>query len=598
MPQTDDQNLHPKFAYVNKRKVIELMDKKCYQNQDIVSLSNYVVSKRVLQNIRSDGYIGRTEWGAIVSLADVLGCSVNDLVLPQEESTTVQIPEKLLSDTGLSIGEIRFKASNKKLCEFFNEITEKLCRSERDHILLYMFPGLIERFGECIRFNGTYNNFQITMPSDYYPASLEGISAADCGFRIEAIAEPSDSIERPMWIDADPNKTLIARRLFLIPPELLMNSIAFNPILEMLQSQLETYPVCVGVARSGESFDHPLGSSAVGRNMIVMEPNLVGGYVEEGGETRLKIVSDTLTYSRARQVYEKQVKNSISLEKGMSSEDVRRAHVVKAKIGNYDPSWAGGGEKSLEYRLLYEENIRCFVPNYDRFIQYTMKKIQDQIIQQLRRTSHSLNILEVGPGTGGLTKPLTAWIDDLNNPCFNSTSSLFVGTFSCLEKSQLMLESLKRSLKGIKTYHAFLEGEYDDHIMTNLTIPQKYDVICGSLVLHDILGENPSEMIEVFLERSKRCLRPGGSLIFSDFFVESQDEIAEYIQDMKRVGMTDEQIENFLDLNPEMVHTVTKTQVETAAKKLGLRLGSMTNIPSFSKKPRPTRTMTVHYDVI
>ena len=87
----------------------------------------------------------------------------------------------------------------------------------------------------------------------------------------------------------------------------------------------------------------------------------------------------------------------------------------------------------------------------------------------------------------------------------------------------------------------------------------RFDVVCGSLVLHDMLDGRDDESVVALLRALARRLRPGGALVFADCFpahaaAARAEEFATWETWMTDVaGLAPDAVEAFRAGNPEVV---------------------------------------------
>src|SRR5205807_281803 len=97
-------------------------------------------------------------------------------------------------------------------------------------------------------------------------------------------------------------------------------------------------------------------------------------------------------------------------------EQILRAWMLKDKVGMWKSDWKEVERRDASYFINYDMHIRVWVPYYDQLIAQAAGIIQREIARLMRLNHHSLELLEVGYGTGALTVPLVSWLETLNRP--------------------------------------------------------------------------------------------------------------------------------------------------------------------------------------
>src|SRR6185436_11224922 len=110
-----------------------------------------------------------------------------------------------------------------------------------------------------------------------------------------------------------------------------------------------------------------------------------------------------------------------------------------------------------------------------------------------------------------------------------------------------------------------------------------YDLICSSLVLHDMIGKQPQQAVGRVVQQTSKYLSDGGCLIFADVFIESEsreEQIAYWRKKMSQQGLSQASIKIFMDENPEMLNTVTLEQLGEVAKENGFLPPELKGVPA------------------
>lgn len=149
-----------------------------------------------------------------------------------------------------------------------------------------------------------------------------------------------------------------------------------------------------------------------------------------------------------RKVYATQTERSFELEPGMTPEQIRRKFIEHEKIGEWNNNWGSPGDRTRDYYSKYDANIRCWIPSYNQLLLKCFAYIRDEVGRLIRSPNHPMKILEVGYGTGGLTKPVLEWIDKLNSSWADDNRyhvDEFVGVDSSPQMMQLVMDSIQNA---------------------------------------------------------------------------------------------------------------------------------------------------------
>ena len=108
----------------------------------------------------------------------------------------------------------------------------------------------------------------------------------------------------------------------------------------------------------------------------------------------------------------------------------------------------------------------------------------------------------------------------------------------------------------------------------NFSDTKKIDILCGSLVLHDLLGTQIQEHLPKLLEILCAVMSSDGVVFFGDVFQANSEttwdkELQQWQKCMRNEGMLPEQISQFMDLNPEMRYPVTQRVLSEMAERYG-----------------------------
>jgi SAM-dependent methyltransferase len=186
-------------------------------------------------------------------------------------------------------------------------------------------------------------------------------------------------------------------------------------------------------------------------------------------------------------------------------------------------------------------------------------------------------VLEVGFGTGALTQAIIEWIDSIDRPINVGHSIPLIRFFGIDRAYSLMFPLLQQRIKGIdeERYNISLsEGTLWSALPPSISNAKPFDIICGSLVLHDLIAADPLEKFGEMLKICRDFLTPGGRLIFADIFphgdpATEENEKVFWHNWMERNGLPEKEINNFFHHNTDMLNTVNQEQVALAATENG-----------------------------
>jgi hypothetical protein len=124
-----------------------------------------------------------------------------------------------------------------------------------------------------------------------------------------------------------------------------------------------------------------------------------------------------------------------------------------------------------------------------------------------------------------------------------------------------------------------------------------YDVICGSLVFHDMVTGGTRDTLTDVIQQFGKITHASGYLIFADIFVASEPgtrdvQVAQWRAWMRNIGLSEEEVEVFIAGNPEMINTVTREELSDVARDNGFRPPDFSPIPG-AKSWSPFKVMTM-----
>ncbi len=480
----------------------------------------------------------------------------------------------------LSPGACLLSSGVKRFRKTTLQLTDRNLERE-DPPLLRLLGGWLDQVVDELEEAGL-DSFEVE--SDYYTSCFQHFTDAETDQAL-AIADLSDPTEQ-IWSQQDPDTDLaVGERIFLI------NAAEFygdnlRSVFETLRRHASKHAengYQMMVARAGhpdQPRDH-IFSDTVARDLLLIPPDLVGGYVKKNGRTYLRIQSSAENYDRARAYYEGVKSTAFTYDRGWrDSADLRAAWLQKEKLGIWNTEWTFD-ERTDDYYMNFDLNIRCWIPHYERLIATAAEEILRASASNLASKGSPAAILEVGSGTGALTEYAYRLLGNGGN----SHADSGWGSFVCVDKSSLMHHYLDDRIRRLEPSPepVLAIGTAFDALGQEVERQAPFDIICGSLVLTHILQHEVETHLHDMLERCRRLLAPHGALIFADaFFLEPQSRDAgrRYWESwMVRHGLSEDVAGLFLDNNHEMIETVTQDQLRTIGREHGFRIGGMSRVP-------------------
>ena len=487
-----------------------------------------------------------------------------------------------LEQTTLSPSSCLLRRSYKKLLHS----TEGLIISyHSDHPFLRQIAGWFDSLSKAL--NKEYPS-AIEVDAHYYQDCLAAFMGYESG-KAFAMADLSSRTE-PFWEDnPDPLITAVSERIFLMDWKTLFNAQMLRKKINILRKQCGKYSVRVVFTppvQRLEPFRFGEKGSALGNDLLLIEPNLVAGYVShrvgpqiEDTKECLRIQCDDALYNKAILRYQLMHERSIEFQEDWTVETLRNEWIKKENIGNWNVQWGKirVRERDDTYFDKYDMHIRCWIPRYEDLISETVAYVQREIMELLRNTSQGLNLLELGYGTGALTEPLLSWIDVLNTPFYTLHERPPIRRYIGIDEAHQMWQALRKRIGA--RFGRFTELEcaeaWEDCLKPIVWNHRPYHVIFGSLILHEILGdldEHGSDKVDEFFEQCSSLLEDKGCLIFGDSFTDEDKNKREQQVDLWKEwmlsnGLKEYQIQEFIKGNLEMINTVGPKTLQKIASK-------------------------------
>jgi hypothetical protein len=376
-----------------------------------------------------------------------------------------------------------------------------------------------------------------------------------------------------------PEETWVRDRTFWVVWDQVLDTQVFSDLVCLFKRQaahLNNYTVRVGIANQQlREAKHPLGDTAVGYHVDLRGGDSVGGY-QRTDQKRYVLITDEKLHQDARRYYELGKSCSFVFESTFEGINCRSELNRICNIGTYKSDWERPvAERSGEYFEKYDVNIKTWITKrwYHALTRLCARKV---IAELLRRHRMQPKLLEVGYGTGAMSRIILEWIATMNELAEMHYTEPYVDTFHGLDAAEEMRRRTSINLHDYSKWSQFSEGVFDEKLNIDHLIGagNKLDILCGSLVLHDLLQGDTAKTVPLQMKTLDRLVRHDGVVLFADIF-EPDDadawkyEIKCWTEGMRAEGMTDEQISTFMELNPEMRHPVKESELIKCALEYG-----------------------------
>jgi len=466
-----------------------------------------------------------------------------------------------------------------------------------DHPLLSFFGGWIEQLAQQLY--GDQSALEVD--AHYYRGCLSAFQSL--GKHALAIADLTDDTEE-FWNDQpDPLQTAVSERLFLIAWEKMFDDLYLKKVHTLFLKHSARYKVWFDHVPFETEPRHVFGDRGRGRNLLLLDPDVVGGYVNTKHGVFLRIAKNPALYSQAQAHYVEMRERSLEFDPTWSTADLRSKWIQHHGFGRWNQDWKEMGTRTPDYFQNYDVHIQTWIPKYNEFIKFAARHTMSSIYSALRRSPQALRVLEIGFGTGALTKPVLTWLRTLDEPIAELAAERVFERFLGVDCADQMLEIASRRLAGLLSGRAsgrtlLRTGTAVDGFPLEVTNNAPFHVICGSLVLHDLLEKKPStERVQEVLVRLSTLLAPDGVLLFADVFFDGNEKQKERQLErwkalMKQSGLLDSDVDSFLNFNREMVETADLALIEEAAKNTQFGRVELMRIPSLADAPFGVLTLT------
>ncbi|HJQ44790.1 MAG TPA: class I SAM-dependent methyltransferase [Amycolatopsis sp.] len=464
-------------------------------------------------------------------------------------------------------------ALNEQINKFINGYSE-------EHASLHLLGGWAGALARELDSGGAS---QLVVDADYYLPSFSSLRGWNGG-DIRAIADLTDETEQ-FWTPDHPEEMTanVSERVFLIDwswffenEDKLARQI---DLWRRHQARHRDGPYDIYIAakeelRPGEV--HPLGPAAVGHHLLLLDPDLIGGYRPNPGRIdgrQLVIERNTLRFASAAQFYDSIKARAVRFEPTMKTADLRRAWVAKTGVGHWDEDWTSETEfRSPDYFDHYERHIRCWIPRYDQMIRDSAATVFREILRIYADTMRSVDVLEIGYGTGRLTSEIVPWIRNINRPFYDLEHHGPVRLYRGVDRAEQMT-AYARDLLQPET-----QAGLDMRLVRGTAwedVEGRYDVVFGSLVMHFLIGPEPTaEALDEFFANCAEHTTDDGTLVFSDVFGVNGDKrgtsaVDKWREWMSRYALADDEVDGYLAGNADMTSAAPVSLLRKAAEAHG-----------------------------
>lgn len=386
-----------------------------------------------------------------------------------------------------------------------------------------------------------------------YPTFLSTLGEDDeSAKRVIAVADISSNIER-FWFKGG-TKHIVGARIFRLPWETFYSVSEMNKFLRIARDLAEVYPVYVTDSDTRDAYLQRLRSGVSG-DFVVFD-SVVGYYQREHSNdisaTKLVVEYNERLSSDLTREFERAREVSVQIRPSSTVAGIKREWFKVRKIGEWSENYEGGTHRDDRYYDNYDKHIRAWIPNYEDLV----SKVAGSLISAL--TTANINgkalVGEIGMGTGAVTSIVAGWCDAVERAKFKP-----IAKYVYVDTSDEMCNSTEAALARFATRGMF-------HKRRNLDFPglrdgaagQRYDVICGCLILHYIVDstDHAAGWTQFFAELDT-VLDPKGVAIFGGCFFdlekgEQQRQVEWWQHEIERGGLESSVARQFVDANTEM----------------------------------------------
>lgn len=422
------------------------------------------------------------------------------------------------------------------------------------------FKGLFSSWVNQLKEEITHSNNIFDIHSNYYEKCIVQLQPDE----ITAIADLSNPIEQFWFENENPIGTKVKQRIFLLDWNVFFDKVMLERFVKIFKANKKYYNIKIGHVQIGYGNQLNLFPSRIGHHLLIGPPFLVGGYIEKNKQILLRMVRDKNTHDQAREYYNYFLHQSVEFNENWSADDFRKEWIKHNKIGQWNTKWGEiVEERSPDYFINYDLHIRSWIPRYNDFIQGCFELIRHYTIDRFRNSpSKKIRILEIGYGTGALSVKIINWIHQFDKPLEDSANAIsYCGIDPAKEE---MLSNSNYDIQGNDRKY-FLPGTAFNVIPERLKSQSPFDIICASLVLHDLNTDKPDKVFPEQLKKFSSLIPVGGVVIIADLFgTENKKEHQtrfDYWTKFLKTNLSEEAAIDFLNKNNDMVNCITEEKV-------------------------------------
>jgi SAM-dependent methyltransferase len=501
------------------------------------------------------------------SAADLEGAALNQF-LPRLDSAIDRIHLKAAP------GPRSIRHGLIALGDKLNALSQQL-KDTPDHPLARFLGGWLGGINTDLT-RGTSNAFYVD--DEYYPSCFQAL-AADDRESADAIADLSELSERSLFLDQEETSLAVRTRIFLIDGRALFDDAFMARVFSALKRQAayareSHYKILIAIA------NHPLWTirhpfdDAHSCDLITFERGAVAGYCTRAGRRYLKVSSEAAVCDQARSYVEQARRTSFPFDERWTSHvSMRAAWFEKDLVGWWSDKWTYD-ERDGHYDTWYDYHIRAWIPHYDECVLEMSKIVATEVRRMSSDSRRSSAVLEIGCGTGALTRLLTSAL--LRRDEFGGRD--LCAPYVAADKSQAMIARIRtdRDLQPLVSNERIvpLNCRVFPDSPDALLRYAPFSMIFGSFVLSHILQKNVAANADRMFESCCRLLEPGGSICFLDSLCsnpqERQQQEHGWREWMRRSqGLPDRFIKQFFDHNQEMLETDLSKLLANLAERHG-----------------------------
>jgi hypothetical protein len=495
-----------------------------------------------------------------------------------------------VAESTLSAGQRAARRSRNALND---QISRLIDGYQTEHAGLHLISGWAAALAGELDLGGAA---QFGVDADYYQHSFASLRGWEGG-RIRAIADLTDETEQ-FWAQGHPEEMTfnVSERIFLVDwswffeeEDRLARQIELWKRHKERHS--EDYDIYVATKEElGPGEVHPLGPTAVGHHLLLADPDVIGGYRPNQARPdgrRLVIERNVRRYGNAAEFYDAIKGRASRFDPEMRPADLRREWLARTGIGRWDPQWTSALEFSKSYFDYYDRHIRCWIPQYGELIRDCATAVFREVLSAYRRQMRPVELLEIGFGAGRLTSEIVPWALNLNRPFYDLEQDGPIRRYRAIERTEQITRYAREMFRPEQQTGLDLRlvrgTAWED-------VDGRYDVVVGSLVMHFLIGPNPTdEALNRFFAESAEHTTGGGALIFTDVFGtdDGREAVELWRGWMIRHGLGTDAVDDYLAANVAMTTPASVTQLRDVAD----RHGFSTQVKVVGERGLPFRTV-------